>query len=82
MGVKWALGFRDVTGSGDYLPDTLLEGNIQDNIRDSYRIIATYIKGADETSFSKIIYRAKNIEYDLLKYPDNWGDRPRLEVDM
>ena len=81
-GVKWALGFRDVTGSGDYLPDTLLEGNIQDNIRDSYRIIATYIKGADETSVSKIIYRAKNIEYDLLKYPDNWGDRPRLEVDM
>lgn len=80
-GVKWALGFRDVTGTGDYVPDTLLEGDIRDNIKDSYRIIATYIKGADESVFSQIIYRAKKIDYDKLKYPDDWDSLPRLEAE-
>lgn len=80
-GVKWALGFRDVTGTGDYVPDTLLEGDIRDNIKDSYRIIATYIKGTDENLFSQIIYRAKKVEYDKLKYPDDWGELPRLETE-
>ena len=80
-GVKWALGFRDVTGTGDYVPDTLLEGDIRDNIKDSYRIIATYIKCADEDAFNQIIYRAKKIEYDKLKYPDDWGSLPRLEAE-
>ncbi len=76
--VKWALGFRDVTGCGDYVPDTLLEGDIRENIKDSYRIIATYIKNKDENTFSQIIYRAKKVEYDKLKYPDDWGKLPRL----
>lgn len=80
-GVKWALGFRDVTGTGDYVPDTLLEGDIRDNIKDSYRIIATYIKGTDESVFSQIIYRAKKIDCDKLKYPDDWGSLPRLEAE-
>lgn len=80
-GVKWALGFRDVTGTGDYVPDTLLEGDIRDNIKDSYRIIATYIEGADESVFSQIIYRAKKIDYDKLKYPDDWDSLPRLEAE-
>ena len=80
-GVKWALGFRDVTGTGDYVPDTLLAGDIRDNIKDSYRIIATYIKCADEDAFNQIIYRAKKIEYDKLKYPDGWGSLPRLEAE-
>ena len=80
-GVKWALGFRDVTGTGDYVPDTLLEGDIRDNIKDSYRIIATYIKCADEDAFNQIIYRAKKIEYDKLKYPDEWVSLTRLEAE-
>lgn len=46
-----------------------------------YRIIATYIKCADEDAFNQIIYRAKKIEYDKLKYPDDWGSLPRLEAE-
>ena len=78
-GVKWALGFRDVTGSGNYVPDTLLEGDIRNNLKDSYRIIATYIKGINEELFSQMIYRAKKIEYGKLKYPEYWGNLPRVE---
>lgn len=81
-GVKWAIGFRDVTGSGDFVPDTLLEGDIRDNIKDSCRIIATYIKESNEQSFSTIIYQAKKIEYEQLRYPDNWGKLPRIEQQM
>lgn len=76
-GIKWALGFRDVSGKGDYIPDTLLEGDIRQNIRDTYRIIATYTKRAGETHFNEVIYRAKKVEYDKLIFPDDWGDRPR-----
>ncbi len=80
-GVKWALGFRDVSGTGDYVPDTLLEGDIRNNLRDTYRIIATYIKSSNENAFNQIIYRAKKIEYDKLRYPEDWGKLPRIEAE-
>lgn len=80
-GVKWALGFRDVTGTGDYVPDTLLEGDIRNNIKDTYRIIATYVKDIDEEVYSQMIYQAKKIDYDKLKYPDDWDRLPRLETE-
>ena len=76
-GAKWAIGFRDVRGKGDYVPDTLLEGDIRQNLRDTYRIIATYIKKAGEANFEEVIYRAKNVEYNKLIYPDDWGERPQ-----
>ncbi len=77
-GVKWALGFRDITGKGDYIPDTLLAGDIRNQIQNSYRIIATYIKKQDDPYFQKIIYKAKKIEYAKLCYPSDWGNRPIL----
>ena len=81
-GVRWALGFRDVSGKGDFVPDTLLEGDIRDNIQEAYRIIATYMKRADEDGFTQLIYRAKKIEYEKLKYPDDWGELPRVEPEV
>ena len=81
-GVKWALGFRDVTGNGAYVPDTLLEGDIRDQVYDTYRIVATYIKFQHDMLFEQLIYKAKKIEYDALRYPDDWGSRPRLREDQ
>ena len=79
-GVKWAIGFqRCKLDHGNYVPDTLLEGDIRNNLKDSYRIIATYIKGINEELFSQMIYRAKKIEYGKLKYPEYWGNLPRVE---
>lgn len=77
-GVKWALGFRDVNKLGDYVPDTLLEGDIRNNINKSYRIIATYIKNTNEEAFHQLIYRAKKIEYERLIYPKGWK-KPIIE---
>lgn len=80
-GVKWALGFRDVNGLGDYVPDTLLEGDIRSNIHESYRIIATYIKNINDETFTQLIYRAKKIDCDRLTYPKDWGNRPTIQVE-
>ncbi len=65
-GVKWAVGFRDVNGKGNFIPDTLLEGDIRSNVHDTYRIVATYIKRAGESEFEKMIYKAKKLECDKL----------------
>lgn len=78
-GVKFALGFRDVTGRGDYVPDTLLEGDIRDQVREAFRIIAAYRKDPGEEAFTQCIYKAKKIEYDRLVYPEDWGDKPHLK---
>lgn len=77
-GVKWAIRFRDVTGTGDYVPDTLLEGDIRNNVHITYRIIATYIKRAQERTCTRMIYKARRIDYNRLRYPADWGDRPRV----
>ena len=81
-GVKWALGFRDVSNSGDYVPDTLLEGDIRNNIYESYRIIATYVKDATEDTFTQLVYRAKKIDYERLSYPKDWGNRPLIRDEI
>ena len=78
-GVRWAIGFRDVSGKGDYIPDTLLEGDIRDNSSLIYRIIATYIKAAKEDNFTQCVYLAKKINYEKLIYPEDWGAKPRLK---
>ena len=72
-GVKWAIGFRDVTGKGDYVPDTLLEGDIRQNVKITYRIIATYIKSLNENNFEKLIYKAKKAEWDKIRLPDEYN---------
>lgn len=77
-GVKWAIGFRDVTGTGDYIPDTLLEGDIRGNVCIPYRIIATYMKRTNERSYTRMIYKARRIDYDRLQYPEDWGNLPRV----
>lgn len=81
-GVKWALGFRNVNGAGDYVPDTLLEGDIRNNIQESYRIIATYIKTAGEETYTRRVYLAKKIDYDRLVYPVDWERYPKLEPEI
>ena len=81
-GVKWALGFRDVSGRGDYLPDTLLEGDIRDQVTDCYRILATYCKEPGEERFATLVYRAKKVDVERLDYPEDWGERPRLTANV
>ena len=81
-GVKWGLGFRNVDGEGEYVPDTLLEGDVRNNIHEAYRIIATYIKTAGEETFTQRVYLAKKIDYEKLTYPKDWGNRPKLEPEV
>ena len=57
------------------------KGDIRDLVRQTYRIVATYVKDDKEETFTRRVYQAKKIDYDRLTYPDDWGDRPRLIPD-
>lgn len=77
-GTKWAIGFKDIGGNGNYIPNTLLQGDIRNSVHDAHRIIATYIKGVSEKYFKTCIYKVNNIDFGKLKYPDDWGELPKL----
>ncbi len=75
---QWALGIRDFTGSGGYIPDELLEGDVRWRVRDCYWVIATYRRACGEPRYAQRLYQAERIPYSRLIYPDNWGDLPRV----
>ena len=53
-----------------YVPNTVLNVDIRDVIKDKKRIIITYRKHKNERKYQEIVYKAKNIDWNNFKYPD------------
>ena len=69
-GTKACIGFVVDSIKECYVPNTLLKDNIL-NIACSYvRVIATLRKPNSEKKYNELTYRAKNVEWDKIKLPD------------
>lgn len=49
------------------------------NVSDYVRIIATYRKDIGEQEYSEIVYAAKKIEWEKVKFPDGYTYLPKPE---
>ena len=67
-GVKACVGF--VHAAKSYVPNTILNLDIRDYVDAPARIIATYRKPQQDSRYSECVYRAKNIDWDTVNYPD------------
>ena len=69
--IKGALGFVRNGGVGRYVPNTVLKGDMRDDVNGTLRIIATFRKGLDESAYRELVYLAKEVvlsDYQLPEY--------------
>lgn len=68
---KACIGFIFSDLSGHYVPNTVLNIDIRDYIKNPLRIIATYRKKKDEPSYTELVYKAKKVDWSKINYPDS-----------
>lgn len=71
-GSKGCMGFRIDCVTKNYVPNTVLNEDIRDNVNDWARVIAVYRKEISEDKYNEITYLAKKIDWDSIIYPTEY----------
>lgn len=72
-GVKACMGFVVDAVDGKYVPNTVLKEDIRNNVTDYLRVIEAYRRKTDDAAYKELTYRAKNIDWKGIKYPDEFS---------
>ena len=78
-GEKACVGFVRNNGDGEYVPNTLLAADIRGIVKRSDRIILTFRKKRGDDTYTEIVYRAKNFDFESVTLPDDYGVLPFYE---
>ena len=70
--VHGCIGFVVDKNSGQYVPNTVLKEDIRNCSSNARRIIAIYRKTSDAEKYKEITYLAKNVDWNLIKYPEEY----------
>ena len=70
-GVRGSMGF--IKDRGYYFPNTVINGDIRDNIDRPRRIIATFRKPVDNSEYNECTYLAKKVDLEQLSIPEPYG---------
>lgn len=68
--IKACMGFVTTKPSERYVPNTVLNLDIRDFINVPLRIIATYRKNKKDITYNELVYKAKNVEWKKITYPE------------
>lgn len=79
-GVKGCIGFVYERTTGFYAPNTVLNLDIRTYISNQLRIIATYRKKKTDSGYEEIVYAAKKIDWEKIKYPQGFEDLPKPDL--
>lgn len=67
--VRGCMGFVLKEGTKYYIPNTVLNVDIRDVVKNKERIIAVYRKNINEKKYVENIHKVNNVDFNLLKYP-------------
>lgn len=71
-GQKACLGFTREKQSDQYIPNTLLKGDIRDHTTNYLRIVVTFRKALQDSDYQEITYLAKNVDWDTVNFSDQY----------
>lgn len=80
-GVRACVGFVYDKERMCYVPNTVLNIDMRDNIANRLRIIVTYKKDRKEKQYSEIVYTAKNIDWSKIKFLQGYEYLPRPGIE-
>ncbi len=70
--VKACIGFVVDAIQDCYVPNTLLKEDIRHTVYDYVKVIAAFRKSVSEQEYKELTYRAKKIEVDKIKLPEEF----------
>lgn len=74
--IQGCIGLVYDTGRNNYAPNTVLNLDMRSSVINQQRIIAVYKKHKSDKFYSKLVYKAKNIDWSKIKYPDTYSYIP------
>lgn len=77
-GIKACVGFVVTAPSGRYVPNTVLKVDIRDYATNTARVIAVFRKGKNDDIYSELTYKAKKVDWQSVKYPEEFSYLPSL----
>ena len=78
-GIRACVGFVYDRSRKCYVPNTVLNIDMRDNITNRLRIIATYRKNRKDDQYYEVVYKAKKIDWTKIKFPKEYEYLPRPE---
>lgn len=76
-GSKGCMGFCIDAVTGNYVPNTVLNEDIRDNVDEWARVIAVYRKDITQEKYVEITYLAKKIDWASISFPEPYSDLPK-----
>lgn len=70
--VRGCIGFIQ-TGKRFYSPNTVLEQDIRNLIKNPLRVVAIYRKYKKEERYSELVYKAKKVDWKQIRYPEEFA---------
>ena len=67
--VNACVGFVATQPTGRYVPNTVLKVDMRTYAPNWARIVAIFRKGKSDDVYSEITYKAKNVDWSMIKYP-------------
>lgn len=74
--VTACIGFVNDSVTGRYVPNTVLSGDIRQNVTTTNRIILTYRKQTSEKRYNEIVFATKKFDFSTLRLPDGYEYLP------
>lgn len=75
-GIKACVGF--IKPSGRYVPNTVLKVDIRNHAANISRVVAVFRKNKLDDKYSELTYKAKKVDWQCVKYPDEFAYLPSL----
>ena len=77
-GVNACLGFIK-TNFCNYVPNTVLNIDIRSASRTTLQILATYRKKKSDPVYIELVYKAKNVNWKKINFPEKYSSLPKPE---
>ena len=71
--IKACMGFVTTNPSGRYVPNTVLNIDMRNYIKNPLRILAAYRKMKTDELYSELVYKAKKIALSEITFPDKFS---------
>lgn len=68
--VKACMGFVLDSARQEYVPNTVIQEDIRDLTSKDVQVIAVYRKDAHEERYNEVTYKAKNVDWEMVVYPE------------
>lgn len=79
-GSKGCMGFLIDDVTKNYVPNTVLNEDIRNNVSEWARVIIVYRKAISEERYTEITYAARKVDWDHVVFPEQYAYLPKPQL--